>query len=167
MFTHWVALEQKEFKLLRDLLRTLCDNMSEQDSRNPVMKALREFSEMYSSEDFTDLTVREILGKRLGIPNLERTDFSGRTRDEIDDGYRAWQSGGDRKTWENWHYRACKASTFTQLMEDGKKIDPAEIKCDLKDSSCVAPEKAQRKFRWNVQVSQDSPTYYVPLDILP
>jgi hypothetical protein len=131
------------------------------------MKALREFSEMYASEDFTDLTVREILGKRLGIPNLERTDFSGRTRDEIDDAYRAWQSKGERATWENWHYRACKASKFTELMEDNKKIDPAQIRCDLVSHSCEAPEKAQRKFRWSVQVSQDSPVYYVPLDILP
>jgi hypothetical protein len=167
MFTHWVALERREFKLLRDLLRTLCDNMSTQDAKNPVMKALREFSEMYSSEDFTDLTVREILGKRLGIPNLERTDFSGRTRDEIDDAYRAWQSGGDRTTWDIWHLRACKASTFTQLMEDEKKIDPNEIRCDLRTNTCEAPERAQHKFRWSVQVSQDSPTYYIPLDILP
>ena len=108
------------------------------------MRALREFSEMYSSEDFTDLTVREILGKRLGIPNLERTDFSGRTRNEIDDAYRAWQSG-DRKTWGNWHYRACKARTLTQL-----------IKCNLTDNFCDAPDRAQKKFRWSVQVSQDS-----------
>lgn len=167
MFTHWVALDQKEFKLLRDLLRTLCANMSQQDARNPVMKGLREFSEMYSSEDFSDLTVAEILGKRLGIPNLERTDFSGRTRDEIDDAYRAWQTGGDRQTWENWHLRACKAMTFTQFMEDGKKIDPEQMKCDLEKSNCTVAESVQTKFRWSVQVSQDSPTYYVPLDILP
>jgi hypothetical protein len=166
MFTHWVALEQNEFKLLRELLKMLCGNMSTQDSKNPVMRALREFSEMYSNEDFTDLSVREILGKRLGIPNLERTDFSGRTRDEIDDAYRAWQNG-ERATWDNWHTRACRAMTFTQLMEDDKKIDPAAIKCNLTNNTCEAPEAAQKKFRWNVQVSQDVPTYYVPLDILP
>ena len=121
---------------------------------------------MYSNEDFSDLTVREILGKRLGIPNLERTDFSGRTRDEIDDAYRAWQNG-EKTTWDNWHTRVCRATTFTQLMEDDKKIDPALIKCNLDDNTCEAPEAAQRKFRWNVQVSQDVPTYYVPLDVLP
>jgi hypothetical protein len=167
MFTHWVALDNKEFGLLADLLDALCQNMSDQDSKNPVMKALRDFSEMYSNEDFSDLTVREILGKRLGIPNLERTDFSGRTRDEIDDAYRAWQLGENRKTWDTWHLRACKAAKFTQLMRDDKKIDSDKIKCDLTSNSCDAPEEAQRVFRWKVQVSQDAPTYYVPLDVLP
>lgn len=166
MFSHWVALDRAEFKTLRDLLKNLCENMSTQDSKNPVMRALREFSEMYSSEDFTDLSVREILGKRLGIPNLERTDFSGRTREEIDDAYRAWQSG-DREIWDNWHGRACKAMTFTQLMEDDRKIDPAEIQCDLATHTCQAPEASQKKFRWSVQVSLDAPTFFVPLDILP
>jgi hypothetical protein len=166
MFTHWVALDRGEFKVLRDLLRNLCDNMSKQDSKNPVMTALRVFTETYSDEDFTDLSVREILGKRLGIPNLERTDFSGRTREEIDDAYRAWQSG-DRETWDNWHLRACKANTFTQLMEDDRKVDPAAIQCDMTSHSCQAPEAAQKKFRWSVQVSLDAPTFYVPLDILP
>jgi len=167
MFTHWVALERPEFAILRDLLKTLCDGMSEQDAHNPVLKALRELSEMYSNEDFTDLTVREILGKRLGIPNLEQTDFSGRTRDEIDDAYRAWQSGSDTKTWDNWHYRACKAMTFTQLMEDDQRINPADIKCDLKSNICEAPAEKRSKFRWSVEVSRGSPTFYVPLDIIP
>jgi hypothetical protein len=166
MFTHWVALEQNEFKQLRELLTKLCTSMSKQDSKSPVLSALQAFSQMYSNEDFRDLTVREILGKRLGIPNLERTDFSGRTSDEIDDAYRAWQNG-EKTTWDNWHTRVCRATTFTQLMEDDKKIDPALIKCNLDDNTCEAPEAAQRKFRWNVRVSQDVPTYYVPLDVLP
>ena len=167
MFTHWVALDEKEFKLLRDLLRTLCSSMGEQDSRNPVMRGLREFAEMYSNEDFTDLTVSEILGKRLGIPNLEQTDFSGRTRDEIDDAYRAWQSGGDRRTWETWHQRACKADTFVRLMEDEKKVDPKKITCNLDHNTCDVPDKLQSKFRWKIEVERDSPTYFVPLDVLP
>jgi hypothetical protein len=167
MFSHWVALDRKEFQILTNLLTQLCRSMAEQDSKNPVMKALRDFSEMYSSEDFSDLTVREILGKRLGIPNLERTDFSGRTRDEIDDAYRAWQLGENKRTWQNWHQRACKAAKFTDLMKDDKKIDPRKITCQASDGTCEAPENLQQKFRWQVQVSQDSPTYYVPLDILP
>jgi hypothetical protein len=166
MFTHWVALDRGEFKVVRDLLRNLCENMSKQDSKNPVMKALRELAEAYSNEDLTDLSFQEILGKRLGIPNLERTDFSGRSREEIDDAYRAWQSG-DRETWEGWHLRVCRANTFTQLMEDDRRVDPAAIQCDLATRSCQAPESAQKKFRWSVQVSLDAPTFYVPLDILP
>jgi len=140
--------------------------MSKQDSKSPVLSALQSFSQMYSSEDFRDLTVREILGKRMGIPNLERTDFSGRTSDEIDDAYRAWQNG-EKTTWDKWHFRVCRAETFTELMEDDKKIDPALIKCNLDNNTCDAPEASQKKFRWNVQVSQDAPIYYVPLDILP
>lgn len=166
MFTHWVALDRNEFKVLRDLAHNLCVNMSKQDSKNPVMAALRVFTEAYSDEDFTDLSVREILGKRLGIPNLELTDFSGRSREEIDDAYRAWQNG-DRETWDNWHLRACKADAFTQLMEDDRKVDPAAIQCDPTTFTCQAPEAAQKKFRWSVQVSLDAPTFYVPLDVLP
>lgn len=167
MFTHWVALERKEFKLLRDLLQSLCNNMSQQDGRNPVVRALHDLAERYSNEEFRGLTVGEILGKRLGIPSLERTDFSGRSGDEIEDAFRAWQSKGNRTTWERWHLRACKANYFTQLMEDNKKIDPAQIKCNLESHSCSAPDTGQKKFRWSVQVSQASPVYYVPLDVLP
>lgn len=61
--------------MLRDLLKALCSSMSQQDARNPVLRALREFSEMYSSEDFSDLNVGEILGKRLGIPILNAQTF--------------------------------------------------------------------------------------------
>ena len=166
MFTHWVALDRGEFRVLRDLVHNLCENMAKQDSKNPVMTALRSFTETYSDEDLSDLSLREILGKRLGIPNLERTDFSGRSREEIDDAYRAWQNG-DRETWDNWHLRACKADTFTQLMEDERKVDLAAIQCDMATHTCQVPEAAKKKFRWSVQVSLDAPTFYVPLDILP
>jgi hypothetical protein len=166
MFSHWVALERKEFMMIRDLLKTLCASMSQRDARGPVNEALLKFAEAYSNEDLSGLTVREILGKRLGIPNLERTDLSGRSREEIDDAYRAWESG-DKETWENWHERACKAMYFTQMMQDDRSVDYNEISCELDKGTCYASDASIRKFRWNVEVSFDSPTYYVPLDVLP
>ena len=166
-FTHWVVLEERDFKALRRLLTSICEVMGSQDAKNPVVKATRQFLEMYGHEDFEDLTISEIMGKRLGIPNLERTDFSSRTRDEIDDAYRAWQTGAQRETWEDWHRRVCKAMMFTELMEDEKKVNPDKITCDLKTNKCSVPDRERRNFKWKVQVSLHSPVYYVPLDILP
>ena len=93
-FTHWVVLEQQEFKLLRNVLKSLCQEMGKQDGANPVVKALREITGLYADEEFSELIPAEFLNKKLGIPNLERTDFSGRTRDEIEDAFEDWRRGG-------------------------------------------------------------------------
>jgi len=166
-FTHWVALEAGEFEVLRSALTTVCRKMADQDSKNPILNAIREVMEVASDEDFTDLSVGEILGKRFGIPNLERTDLLSRTRQEIDQAHRAWQSGEERRTWQNWHSRVCKAAAFTQYIDDNVRVDPEKISCNLTNGQCDVPDRDRRKYRWWVQVTKDIATYYVPLDILP
>jgi hypothetical protein len=164
-FTHWVVLEEQEFKILKNMLVSLCKGMGQQDARNPVVKALLDMTSLYADEEFSQLTPAEFLNKKLGIPNLERTDFSSRTRDEIDDAFRAWR-GGDRVTWENWHMRMCRAKAFTELMEQNQKVDPSAISCN-RNGECSISQGARTRFQWTVRISDAAPVYYVPLDILP
>jgi hypothetical protein len=175
-FRHYVALDLPEFKTLRNVVTNLCREMGKSDGQNAVSRALRDAIELVSDDDLSRLSAGEIVSKRLGIPNLERTDLFSRGRTEIDAVARARSAPSTgpqsaKSPWDVWHERSCVAQTLLQAMEANFKIDERQIRCTLdkntEKSSCTYPDRARTKFQWFTQVSDGAPVYYVPLDILP